>query len=108
MKIAIGACFTRKDSILLSGILLTGILAASVLSWAMAEREKATSPQTSAMPEASSSSESAPDASQGGWEIEIRSGDDHSGHNHAEGEAHKEGAVEVPPDMLEPLRIVSA
>lgn len=108
MKKIVGAFFARKGSILLSGILLTSILAASVLTWAMAERERAMSPQASAMPDSSSSSDSAPDASQGDWEIEIKSGDDHSGHNHAEGEAHEEGAVEVPPDMLEPLRIVSA
>jgi multidrug efflux pump subunit AcrA (membrane-fusion protein) len=98
----------QKGGILLGGFLLVGILAVSVLTWANAGREKDQFPVASAAPDSLSSSESAPDASQGEWEVEIKSGDDHSGHSHAEGDAHEEGTVEVPPDMLEPLGILSA
>lgn len=108
MKTIIGVYIARKGGFLLTGILLTGILAVGALTWARSEQEKVGAPHTSAMPDLLSSAESASDISQGDWEVEIKSGDDHSGHSHSEGDAHEEGIVEVPPDMLEPLRIISA
>lgn len=114
IKMIIGTVSARKGTLMIAAAILCCLVATGALTGAETKGESNGSPHSAAESDRQESSASEADASQGGWEVDARSEESHAGHSHGEAdahgesEAHAEGTVEVPPDMMEPLGIVSA